>query len=65
MWYFIGPEFVQNYFLECLGVILEYIKDFPGGSVAKIPPANAGAARDADSMPGLGRSAGKGIGNPL
>ena len=27
--------------------------DFPGGSVVKNPPANAG---DTDSIPGLGRS---------
>ena len=35
---------------------------FPGGSVVKNPPANAG---DADSIPGLGRSPGGGHGNPL
>ena len=35
---------------------------FPGGSVIKNPPANAG---DADSIPGLGRSPGEGNGNPL
>jgi len=37
-------------------------KGFPGGSVVKNPPANAG---DAGSIPGLGRSLGKGNGNPL
>ena len=37
------------------------ILGFPGGSVAKNPPANAG---DAGSIPGLGRSAGEGNGNP-
>ena len=40
---------------ECWG-------DFPGGSVAKDPPANA---RDTGSIPGLGRSAGVGSDNPL
>ena len=35
---------------------------FPGGSAAKTPPANAG---DAGLIPGLGRSPGKRIGNPL
>ena len=35
---------------------------FPGGSVVKNPPANAG---DADLIPGLGRSPGEGNGNPL
>ena len=35
---------------------------FPGGSVVKNPPANAG---DVDSIPELGRSPGEGNGNPL
>ena len=35
---------------------------FPGGSVVKNPPANAG---DAGSIPGLGRSPGEGNGSPL
>ena len=35
---------------------------FPGGSVVKDPPANAG---DAGSIPGSGRSPGGGHGNPL
>ena len=34
---------------------------FPGGSIIKILPANAG---DAGSIPGLGRSPGEGSGNP-
>ena len=34
---------------------------FPTGSVIKNPPANAG---DAGLVPGLGRSPGKGNGNP-
>ena len=33
-----------------------------GGSVLKNPPANA---RDADSIPGSGRSPGEGTGNPV
>ena len=36
-----------------------------GGAVVKNPPANAGGARDMDSIPGLGRSPGDGNGNPL
>ena len=36
--------------------------DFPGGSVVKSPPANAGAA---GSIPGSGKSAGGGHGSPL
>ena len=35
---------------------------FPGGSVVKNPPANAG---DTGSIPGLGRSPGGGHSNPL
>ena len=38
---------------------------FPGGSAVKNPPANAGDARDADLIPGSGRSPGEGNGNPL
>ena len=33
--------------------------------VVKNPPANAGDIRDADPFPGLGRSPGRGHGNPL
>ena len=35
---------------------------FPGGSVVKNPPVNAG---DLGSIPGSGRSPGEGNGNPL
>ena len=38
---------------------------FPGGSVVKNPPANAGDSRDAGLIPGSGRSPGEGNGNPL
>ena len=38
---------------------------FPGGAVVKNPPANAGDAGDSGSIPGSGRSAGMGNGNPL
>ena len=37
-------------------------RDFPGGSVVKNLPANAG---DTGSIPGSGRFPGKGDGNPL
>ena len=40
-------------------------KGFPGGSVVKNPPANAGDLRDAGSISGLGRSPGEGNCNPL
>ena len=38
---------------------------FPGGSVVKNPPANAGDIRDMDLMPGSGRSPGGGHDNPF
>ena len=38
------------------------MRGFAGGSVVKNPPANA---RDADSIPGLGRPPGGGHGNPF
>ena len=39
--------------------------DFPGGSVVKNLPANAGATGDTSLIPGLDRSPGGGNGNPL
>ena len=38
---------------------------FPGGSVVKNPPANAGDTEHAGSIPGLGRYPGEGNGNPF
>ena len=38
---------------------------FPGGSVLKNLPTNAGYAGDMGSVPGSGRSPGEGNGNPL
>ena len=38
---------------------------FPGGTVVKNMPANAGDTRDVGSIPGLGRSPGGGNGNRL
>ena len=40
----------------------EKIMDFPGGSHGKESVCNAG---DTDSIPGLGKSPGEGIGDPL
>ena len=42
-----------------------YMMGFPGGSVLKNSPANAGDTGDTGSIPGLGRSPGIGNGNPL
>ena len=41
------------------------LKGFPGGSVVRNLPANAGAAGDVGSTPGSGRFPGGGNGNPL
>ena len=38
---------------------------FPGGTVAKNTPADAGDARDTGSVPGSGRYSGEGNGNPF
>ena len=38
---------------------------FPGGTVVKNLPANAGDLRDVGLISGLGRSPGEGNGNPL
>ena len=38
---------------------------FPGGSVVKSLPANAGSSGDVGLIPGLERSPGVGNGNPL
>ena len=40
-------------------------KGFPGGTVVKNLPANAGDAGDTGRIPGWGRSPGGGNGNPL
>ena len=42
-----------------------YVNGFPGGSVVKNLPANAGDTRDVGSIPGSGRSPGVGNGNLL
>ena len=47
-----------TYCLHCVG----HQKGFPGGSVVKNQPTNAG---DMDLIPGLGRSPGVGNSNPL
>ena len=39
--------------------------DFPGAAMIKNLPANAGDGRDRGSIPGLRRSPGIGIGNPV
>ena len=47
---------------KILMMFITEILGFPGGSVVKNPPANAG---DTGSIPGSGRYPGEGHGNPL
>ena len=47
-------------------IVSEFYKmGFPGDTVVKNLPANAGDARNLGSIPGVGRSPGEGNGNPL
>ena len=46
----------------CSAVCIHPLLDFPGDSVVKNPPAHSG---DLGSIPGSGRSPGRGNGNPL
>ena len=50
---------------EAQMVVVKTLWGFPCGAVVKNPLANAGDARDAGSIPGSGRSSGRGHGNPL
>ena len=45
--------------------IRPYTVGFPGGSVVKSPPANAGDIGDMCLIPGLGRCPGEGSGYPF
>ena len=49
----------------CFKQAAEASMGFPGGTVVKNQPANAGDARDMGSIPGSGKSPGEGNGNPL
>ena len=48
-----------------LSKLWEIVRGFPGGSVVKNLPANAGDSRDAGLIPESGRSPGGGNGNAL
>ena len=56
-----GPQVLE------VRIVVPYPRtgSFPGGSVVKNLPANAGGARDAGSTPWSGRSLGVGHGKPL
>ena len=56
----------RNEHVELCGFVkMALFWGFPGGTVGKNPPANAGDARDVGSMPELGRSPGGGNSNPF
>ena len=58
----VGEEIGVKHRLEDKSSFMYTYLGFPGSSVLKNPLANAG---DPDLTPGLGRSPGEGIGNPL
>ena len=53
---------LSSFLLFYVWLLLSHAMGFPGGSVVKNPPANAG---DTGLIPGLGRSPGEENGNPL
>ena len=53
------------YMYVCICVCVYIYMGFPGGSVVKNPPTNAGDVRDVGSIPGSGRSPGGEHGNPV
>ena len=57
---YLHKQMLTGKFLNC--VELPVIMGFPGGSVVKNPPSNAG---DVGSIPGSGRSPGERNGDPL
>ena len=56
---------INNIYLQRRKKINTYYQDFPGDSVVKNPPANAGDTGDAGLIPGLGRCPGVGNGHLL
>ena len=60
------PQFILIHTVKVFGIInkaeIDVFLDFSGGSDGKASVYNAG---DPGSIPGLGRSAGEGNGNPL
>ena len=59
------PESTLTHVHRVSDAIHYVLNGFPGGSVAKNPPANAGNIRDTGLIPGWGRAPGEGHGNPL
>ena len=58
-----------NCMVICMHIFIEFYLNkavywsFPGGTVVKNPPTNAGDTRDTDSVPVWGRAPGRGNGN--
>ena len=55
---------MKNKYIILLLLVLLTKQGFPGGSVVKNLPVDAGDSGDAGSIPGLGRSSGAVNGNP-
>ena len=56
-----GKSYLRLCLKTCMPVLSRTHRGFPGGTVAKNPPANTRHAGDAASAPGSGRSPGVGI----
>ena len=61
--YVLGIEIL--FCIEFFIAYIQLIKGFPGATVVKNPPCNAGDARDTGSIPGWGKSPLVGNDNPL
>ena len=63
--------YTLNGMVICMHIFIEFYLNkavywsFPGGTVVKNPPTNAGDTRDTGWIPGLGRSPSVGNGNAL
>ena len=63
--------YTLNCMVICMHIFIEFYLNkavywsFPGGTVVKNPPTNAGDTRDTGWIPGLGRSPSVGNGNAL
>ena len=62
---FLGFILIGLWGLNKIPLIKWHDMGFPVGASGKEPPANAGDLRNAASVPGSGRSPGRGHGNPL
>ena len=58
------PKFHLFSWIKLNLVLLTWLRGFPGSTMVKTLPANAGDEGDSGSIPGVGRSPGGGNGNP-